>query len=122
MNNSQLIPEKNLRIFHSSYTVLDTGHDTPCWLWNKSLSDGYAQFWFKEYGMKKSKNHRGHRAAYKHFINPEIDDDMTLDHLCQVEACVNPYHCEEVTNAVNNQRKWEVIRLHEQRLIIREKE
>jgi hypothetical protein len=107
MSKHQFIPEKNIKIFHESYTVVDTGYDTPCWLWNKALNErGYAQFWFKEYGKGKSKNHRGHRAAYIHFRG-EIDADMTLDHRCNVEACVNPYHCEQETDAENNRLKWQ---------------
>lgn len=104
------IPEKSLQKFHTNYTVVDTGYKTPCWLWNRALTEkGYGQFWFKEFGKGKSKNHRAHRAAYIHYVNPNLDPKLDLDHQCDIEACANPWHVQECTTQVNNARKWLVI-------------
>jgi hypothetical protein len=109
MTKGQYIPEKNLKIMFDSIAIVDTGYKTPCWIWTKALNkSGYAQFWFKDFGKGKSKNHRGHRATYQHFIG-EIPEGLDLDHQCDVEACMCPWHCKPMTNAENNKRKWEVI-------------
>jgi hypothetical protein len=84
--------------------------DTPCWIWCKALNErGYAQFWCKPHGKGESKNHRGHRVSYMHFRG-EIAEGMQLDHLCQIECCVNPWHLEQVSNGVNSDRKWGVLK------------
>lgn len=104
--------EKALKRFMSYFVVMQVSDyvDTPCWIWTKALTEkGYAQFWCKPYGVQKSKNHRGHRVAYMHFIGA-IPEDKQLDHLCQIECCVNPYHMELVDNSENCYRKWQVIR------------
>lgn len=44
-----------------------------------------------------------HRWSYERFRGP-IADGMTLDHLCRVPSCVNPWHLEEVTSQVNSLR------------------
>lgn len=41
-----------------------------------------------------------HRAVYELLRGP-IPDGMVIDHLCKVRNCVNPWHMEVVTPAVN---------------------
>jgi hypothetical protein len=44
-----------------------------------------------------------HRLVYRALRGP-IPDGLTLDHLCRVPACVNPWHLEPVTAAENSRR------------------
>ena len=68
-----------------------------CWLWTGATTDkGYGVFWDGKLG-------RAHRWAYTHWRGP-IPEGLTLDHLCQVKACVNPDHLEPVT-ALENYRR-----------------
>lgn len=104
--------ETALKRFSQYYDIVQVSEyvDTSCWIWKKALTEkGYAQFWCKPYGTGKSKNHKGHRVSYMHYIG-EISEDKQLDHLCQVECCVNPWHTEQVDNAENCYRKWQIIR------------
>jgi hypothetical protein len=76
----------------------DCGYETPCWVWQRAMYDsGYGAMAFQ------GRMHNAHRGVYLRFIGP-IPDDLQLDHLCRVRACVNPDHMEPVTNAVNIQR------------------
>ena len=36
----------------------------------------------------------------------DIPAGLQVDHLCRVRACVNPWHMDLVTPAVNTQRGW----------------
>lgn len=104
--------EKALERFTKYYDIFQCSEyvTSACWVWNKSLNEkGYAQFWCKPFGTGKSKNHRGHRVAYMHYIGV-IPEDKQLDHTCQNEFCVNPWHMDLVDNAENCYRKWQVIR------------
>jgi len=68
-----------------------------CWLWTGSTTLG-------GYGSCHHSGERlAHRWAYENMVGP-IPDGLHLDHLCRVRACVNPYHLEPVTPAVNNSR------------------
>lgn len=44
-----------------------------------------------------------HRVYWER-ANGVIPDGLRLDHLCRVRACVNPEHCEPVTQKTNIER------------------
>jgi len=72
-----------------------------CWLWTGTLtSKGYGRFYIH------SKRYRAHRWSYERFAS-EIEDGLTIDHLCKNKACVKPGHLEAVTNSVNLRRHHE---------------
>lgn len=74
--------------------------ESGCWLWTASMSKtGYGVFW------NRGKHIRAHRYAYIVYRG-EIPEGMSLDHLCRVRCCVNPWHLEPVTHLVNMQRGW----------------
>jgi hypothetical protein len=76
----------------------DRGYKTACWIWQlASDKDGY--------GAKKHKRKsiKAHRFYYEKKFGP-IPEGLVLDHLCRVRSCVNPDHCEPVTNTVNIRR------------------
>lgn len=69
-----------------------------CWLWKGSIfNNGYGQF------KANGKGGPAHRYAYELLVGP-IPDEMVLDHLCRVRACVNPDHLEVVTERENIMR------------------
>lgn len=71
---------------------------TECWEWTASrTSTGYGQFAIA--GMPR----KAHRVAYELMVT-EIPDGLHLDHLCRNPLCVNPWHLDPVTNAVNTER------------------
>lgn len=82
-------------------TVVDCGHETPCWLFKLHVGglDGYKLFSIGKRGLL------AHRHAYATLVGP-IPPKLTIDHLCRQRACVRPEHLEAVTRAVNNARSW----------------
>lgn len=69
-----------------------------CWMWTATINaSGYGSFSF---GKRAS---LAHRAAYEMFVGP-IPDELEIDHLCSVRACVNFRHLEVVTHAENVRR------------------
>lgn len=80
----------------------------PCWLWTASTRWGFGMFKWSETDTKGTR--AAHRLAYELLVGP-IPDDLTLDHLCCVAACVNPEHLEPVPFEENRRRadeKWTV--------------
>jgi HNH endonuclease len=74
----------------------------PCWLWTGNLTcKGYAADFSVD-----GRSTKPHRWSYEHFIGP-IPVGLTIDHLCLVKSCVNPFHLEPVTNAENLRRRAE---------------
>jgi len=69
-----------------------------CWGWSGSHLDGYGQHRRKVDGVRRTV--AAHRAAYEMLIG-EIPEGLELDHLCRNRGCVNPYHLDPVTHAVN---------------------
>lgn len=73
-----------------------------CWLWRPALnSRGYGVFSFSVNCV--TTREMAHRFAYRNLIG-EIPDGLILDHECRVHACVNPWHLDPVTYAVNVHR------------------
>lgn len=71
-----------------------------CWLWAGSKdAKGYGHIYMRgskpPYGPAQA-----HRVVYEALVGP-IPEDMQLDHLCRVPACVNPEHLEPVTQKKN---------------------
>lgn len=81
------------------YLEEDHGHDTPCWIWQRTLisREGYGK---KIQGGKALQAHR----VYYEKAKGAIPDELQIDHLCRIKLCVNPAHLEAVTQEVNVQR------------------
>lgn len=77
-----------------------------CWIWMRSL-DRYG------YGgsVLRGEYRIIHRLSYELFVG-KIPVGLTLDHLCRVRCCVNPYHLEPVSQAENKRRAHDFERLH----------
>jgi hypothetical protein len=73
-----------------------------CWPWPGKLNhNGYALICTTTAQLPGRKRcGSGHRKAYELLIGP-IPEGLTLDHLCRVRHCVNPWHMEPVTNTEN---------------------
>ena len=75
-------------------------NDRGCWVWTKTTDkDGYGKIG----GVGSDKNHRAHRVMYCLCVGP-IADGNHVDHLCNVEGCINPDHLEQVTPKENSKR------------------
>lgn len=93
MRNHGSLEEPSVRRF---WALVDK---TPShWLWTGTLSDaGYGRY----------NNQQAHRVAWTLTHGP-IPDDLPLDHVCRVTACVRPEqdHLEPVTDKVNSERGY----------------
>lgn len=70
----------------------------PCVLFTgRRNRNGYGRVWFR------GREPVAHRLAYL-LVRGVIPDGLLLDHLCRRRGCVNPYHTEPVTPAVNVRR------------------
>jgi hypothetical protein len=77
------------------YVVQDCGYATPCWVWQLFRhSNGYGG------EQVDGRSCLAHVVSYERHVGP-VPEDLQLDHLCRVRACVNPAHLEPVTLAVN---------------------
>lgn len=73
--------------------------DAGCWVWFGALDrkgygrivDGHGRKWL------------AHRWAFAALRHP-VPDSLTLDHLCRVRRCVNPWHLEAVASGTNTLR------------------
>lgn len=75
-----------------------------CWNWQGSRDrKGYGRF-----GITARETRFAHRWAYQQLIG-EIPDGLVLDHLCRNPSCVNPWHLQPVTIAVNVQRAYQPV-------------
>jgi hypothetical protein len=74
-----------------------------CWAWGGAhfTQNGYACFNMKMGGRWQPTV--AHRVAYE-LYRAEVPPGLVLDHLCRNHWCVNPWHLEPVTYAVNAQR------------------
>lgn len=73
------------------------------WLWiGAHQTHGYGSF------SQNGRTALAHRLAYTDANGP-IADELTIDHLCRIHACINPAHLEADTVAVNSRRGKELI-------------
>lgn len=67
-----------------------------CWIWlGPYWGGGYGSFVYR-----KGHGIQAHRAVWQ-FYNGPIPEKKTLDHLCRNRWCVNPQHCEPVSQREN---------------------
>ena len=73
-----------------------------CWVWCGNTNNwGYGQINVK---VGKIWHKRlAHRVAYEHFVG-SIPAGLTIDHLCNNPACINPEHLEAVVIGENSRR------------------
>ena len=96
-------PRRYLKNHHTrksgvDYVEEDRGHETPCWVWQRSRERcGYGHV------RKDGRLVPAHRVYYERQVGP-IPEGLELDHLCRVRACVNPDHLEPVTMQENRRR------------------
>ena len=75
-----------------------------CWIWEGSTNThGYGQLWTGTHVEGTRKLRRTHQITFEHFRG-KVPEGLTLDHLCRVLLCANPWHLEAVTHRENVQR------------------
>ncbi len=76
--------------------------ESGCWIYTGSLVHGYSSV------RHEGESLRGHRLAYKLMVDPNLPDELVIDHVvargCISKACWNPSHLEAVTQAENVRR------------------
>lgn len=76
-------------------SIEERGHETPCWIWQLSLtSAGYGQLTPSDTGVRELA-HRFYWRQENGWLPRE------LHHVCGVPACVNPAHLEPVDDATH---------------------
>lgn len=104
--------------------VNDTTHDRfwskvkpaaalDCWEWTgSSTARGYGKFFVCKAEGRRTVLIAAHRWSFL-MLRGGIGD-LLLDHLCRNRLCVNPWHLEPVTNAVNVSRgvSWNGSKTH----------
>lgn len=79
----------------SLFALCEQVTESGCWIFMGPVTDeGYARV------SMNWKLVKVHRVFYEHFIGP-IQEGLVPDHLCRVRCCVNPWHLDIVTQAVN---------------------
>ena len=87
------------------FAHVETSDKTDCWLWTgRKNRKGYGIFHFSIPRLG-TKGQLAHRFVYLNYVGP-IPDGLTIDHLCRVRNCVNPFHLEPVTIRENVQRGY----------------
>lgn len=82
---------------HSFWVKVEVGPD--CWEWKGKRTVGYGHIWYPaDHSMRLA-----HRLSFEMAYGP-IPADLTIDHLCQNRACVNPLHMEVVSRGENTLR------------------
>lgn len=71
--------------------------ESGCWIWMGKLRNGYGRLYLDH------ARYTAHRFAYEAFRG-KIPQGLTLDHICRVTCCVNPWHLEPVEHAENVRR------------------
>jgi hypothetical protein len=72
---------------------------TDCWIWTGFRDPkGYGRF---QYGTRDAR--LAYHVSYGLFVG-EVPDGLQLDHTCRNTCCVNPWHLEPVTGAINAAR------------------
>ncbi len=74
--------------------------ESGCWIWMGEVSKSHGYAIISSTLFVGKRRDYAHREMYRRFKG-EIPDGLTIDHLCRVRCCVNPYHLEVVTRGEN---------------------
>jgi hypothetical protein len=76
---------------------IEPGGDFGCWMWTGRFGNGYGSI------NVAGSSHTAYRVSYL-MHRGAVPPGLVLDHLCRQPPCVNPWHLEPVTSAVNVRR------------------
>lgn len=79
--------ERNIMQFFDNFEVASSG----CWVWCRSLN-------WAGYGVYNSTS--AHRFSYLLFVE-DIPENFDAHHLCNLKACVNPFHLVAISHGDN---------------------
>ena len=79
------------------YVETDRGYETPSWIWQRALTNGYGVTYHE------GRLQRAHRVYYEREHGP-IPVGLEPDHLCRQRDCIRSSHLELVTRIVNARR------------------
>lgn len=89
------------------YEVVDTGHDSSCWLWLRAVSHNGYPVKILTRRLKASRRSLYAHRVYWARVHGPIPNGHEIDHLCGNPSCVNPDHLEAVPVDVHQSRSVE---------------
>lgn len=71
-----------------------------CWVWTGATSHGYGHF-----GITRTEIEYTHRWAYRELVDPNLSDDLFIDHICHNRRCCRPDHLRPATRKQNAENR-----------------
>lgn len=100
---SKLNPRGGIPPWIRFWDYVDKGGPGGCWLWTgRKTHDGYGRFTLAERDFKSDVY--AHVYAYFLTRGKLPQDEMELDHICEVRHCMFPGHLREMTQGDNVRR------------------
>lgn len=95
----------------------DGTRTSACWPWMGARSRGRGnKQWYGSFRVGK-RVVRAHRFSCEAIKGLPCPPGCDRDHLCNFTLCVNPEHIEVVLKQINQERRFERLRVHEQRAV-----
>lgn len=98
------------RVIDSVWVRVDSTAPSACWLWQGFCTkNGYGHVHWRDGGVSTST--QPHRVTWVSVYGP-ILGGLTIDHICRVRSCCNPFHLRLLTRSANARSNAQAIATH----------